>query len=107
MSDNKNSNNDHSADGAADHGRLDVLRDTMSGTYEVTTEASTYVIDLDGRTLVRLPDADDASDLRRDGQHVHLVRLMACSIGEPMVVVIDLLVPNVVDTTRRTGLLHR
>lgn len=81
---------------------LDTLVDTMTGTYSVTTEMSTYLLDLDTRALIRVPDADNAADLRRDGEAVSLVRVQVCNVGLPMIVVIDLLVPGVWDTTRCT-----
>jgi len=40
--------------------------------------------------------------LRRDGQCVDLISLTECSIGRPMNLIIDLHVPGVMRTTRRT-----
>lgn len=78
------------------------LAEGATGTYSVCTMASTYVLDMDARTLMRLPNAAEAADLRRDCRTVELLRLEICIVGLPMVAVIDLHVPGVSSTTRCT-----
>lgn len=80
--------------------QLSELVDTDHGQYNVTTEMSTYAIDMDARTLLRLPDTDDASDLRRDGHLVELLAVDFCAVGEPALWTINLDVPGVPYTTR-------
>lgn len=87
---------------AADSG-VKSLAGTDIGRYLVTTASgSTYLVDLDGRTLVRLPPSDEDAELRRDGEPVALLFILECTVGMEMVVLIDLLVPGVAFTTRRT-----
>ncbi|KQO98839.1 hypothetical protein ASF30_12310 [Leifsonia sp. Leaf264] len=64
----------------------------MAGAYRVATASgSEYLIDIDGRTLTRLPSvgitdielADPSSPLRRDGDAVQLFQLIDCTVGRP------------------------
>lgn len=87
---------------AADSG-VKSLTGTDFGRYLVTTASgSTYLVDLDGRTLVRLPRADEDAELRRDGEPVALLSVLECTVGMEMVVLIDIRVPGVAFTTRHT-----
>jgi len=61
-----------------------------TGRWAITTEASTYVVDLDQRTVVRRPVWTDAAELRRDGDAHPLLELVACVVGAPMRLSIDL-----------------
>lgn len=70
-----------------------------AGRWQVTTETSVYLLDLDDRRITRVPDAGagpppglDAppiAALRRDHEPVPLLSLISCTIGEPMRMLID------------------
>ncbi|QNO38648.1 hypothetical protein H4J02_06560 [Protaetiibacter sp. SSC-01] len=81
------------------------LNDEDDGTWRVTTASGTaYLLDLDKREGVRLPagaDTDSAA-LRRDGATFRLLALMACRMGEPAALLVDLSLPGVPMTTRIT-----
>lgn len=81
------------------------LNGETAGRYFVSTESgSVYLVDLDRLMMSRLPAMDMSADrsLRRDGQSVDLISLVECSIGRPMNLIIDLHVPGVMRTTRRS-----
>lgn len=83
--------------------RSESLAGVATGKHLVTTAAgSTYLLDLDEQTIVRLPRADEEAKLRRDGAPVRLLSILECTVGTDMVVLIDLAVPGVAFTTRRT-----
>ena len=86
---------------------VDVLRvtDSESGLFAVgTVSGSTYLLDLDGRTVRRIRvDHDPWHQLRRDGEEIRLLEIIRCVIREPMVLIIDLQVPGVAYTTRETS----
>ena len=77
------------------------------GRWQVTTETSTYLLDFDLQTALRVPDsgagAADArpSSLRGDHLPVRLLRLAALQIGRPMVLYVSLEDPDII-TIRRT-----
>lgn len=55
------------------------IDDGSAGVWLVTTETgSTYVLDLQERTLQRTGDADT---LRRDGEHLILNQVIQCQVG--------------------------
>ncbi|KGJ79914.1 hypothetical protein GY21_03245 [Cryobacterium roopkundense] len=81
------------------------LNSENTGRYLVTTgSGSVYLIDLDRSVMSRVPAMDMTADrsLRRDGQPVDIISLVQCSVGRPMNLIIDLHVPGVMRTTRRT-----
>lgn len=75
-----------------------MLDDHSGGCWEVVTWSSTYLLDLDARTVTRAPDTgfvDGAGQgvagagvrhtaMRLDGLPIPLVRLEACEPGRPM-----------------------
>lgn len=69
-----------------------------------TVTGTTYLLDLDNMLVVRRSDlsASDDSILRRDGAPISLIRLQHCEVGDRMVLVLDLQVPEV-DFTARTS----
>lgn len=75
--------------------------DSVGGRYEITTAASSYLIDLDRQVLRRLPRTGnpEGSLLRRDDQLVALLRVVECSVGRQMILLIDLHVVGVPYTT--------
>lgn len=81
------------------------LEDSVPGRYEViTASGSRYVIDLHRMRLRRLPPVGGWADrtLRRDGAEISLLEVVACTVGREMVLLVDLCVPGVIATTRRT-----
>ena len=76
--------------------------DSVGGRYEVTTAASSSLIDLDRQVLRRLPRTGnpEGSLLRRDDELVTLLRVVECSVGRRMILLIDLHVAGVPFTTR-------
>ena len=79
------------------------LMDGVTGRFTVRTESgSTYLLDLDLCEMCRKPAADDPErehGLRRDGC---TVRLLRCTVGCSMQLLVDLAVPGVDATTRRS-----
>lgn len=86
---------------------IDVLRvtDSESGQFAVgTVSGSTYVLNLDTRTIRRIRvDHNPWHELRRDGEEIRLLEVVRCVVREPMILRIDLEVPDVVYTTRETS----
>lgn len=83
---------------------VDSLRETRSGRFVVTTTSkSRYLLDLDASTMRRLPALDIAVDrsLRRDGEVIDVIALR-CSVGRPMLLVVDLHIPGTLFTRRQT-----
>jgi hypothetical protein len=81
---------------------VEVLRNGGVGRWRVTTRTGTrYVLDLDRQGVRRIPAAGGSSDrMRRDNTDVHLVQVVECRIGAPLVLRINLGVPGVSVTTR-------
>jgi len=86
---------------------MDDLTDGTGGLWAVSTvSGSSYLLDLDARIMLRQTDpyVDDPGDgdhtLRRDGDPVHLIRLLHCAIGDGMVLMVNLGVDGVAYTTR-------
>lgn len=86
---------------------MDDLTDDAGGLWAVSTvSGSSYLLDLDSRIMLRQTDPyDDNRDegdhtLRRDGDPVHLIKLLHCAIGDGMVLVVNLGVDGVAFTTR-------
>ena len=76
--------------------------DSASGRYEVTTKSSCYVVDLDREVIMRRPRMGnpEGSLLRRDEELVTLLRVLDCTVGRRMILLIDLHVAGVPFTTR-------
>lgn len=90
--------------------QMETLMDASTGRYLVTTiSGSRYLIDLDGSTLKRLPAFDLALDrsLRRDGQDIHIVAIKDCTVGREMQLIVDLRLPGVFATKRRSTEVRR
>lgn len=86
---------------------MDDLTDDAGGLWaDSTVSGSSYLLDLDSRIMLRQTDPyDDNRDegdhtLRRDGDPVHLIKLLHCAIGDGMVLVVNLGVDGVAFTTR-------
>ncbi len=70
-----------------------MLTDTSWGRWKVSTMSGTsYVIDLDNRTVTRSADIARYGPSRgiSDGEPVPLVRLVECEIGRTMIVLVEL-----------------
>lgn len=71
-----------------------------TGQWQVTTETSLYLIDLDAKVVTRVPDAGAGrlpgaspvaiSSLRRDHEAVCLVELMDCELDRPLRMLLDM-----------------
>ena len=86
---------------------MDDLTDDAGGLWAVlTVSGSSYLLDLDSRIMLRQTDPyvdnRDEGDhtLRRDGDPVHLIKLLHCAVGDGMVLVVNLGVDGVASTTR-------
>lgn len=76
-----------------------MLDDSASGKWEVVTWSSTYLLDLDARTITRAPDSGTGDPtgggpvghtrMRQDHLPVPLVRIERCQSGQPMVLTVD------------------
>ena len=62
-----------------------------------TVTGTTYLLDLDNMLAVRRSDLSASDDciLRPDGAPISLIRLQHCEMGDPMVLLHDLQVPEV------------
>jgi len=68
------------------------LMDSVSGTFVVTTLTSTYVINLDLRAVVIIRGEDPvtpATIMDRDRELVDLIEIGDCTVGRPMVLLVD------------------
>lgn len=75
---------------------VDQLVDDDTGCWQITTQTSIYLLDLDARTLLRIPGAGDqgpnpatgavypVTALTDDRQPQPLWQLLRCRVGEPM-----------------------
>jgi hypothetical protein len=83
-------------------GPVYTLMDTPSGTYLVTTESATYLVDLDEGLIFRFPDAHDheVADLRFDKQALRLMGIHDCTVGREFTMFVSLGLPGVPWTLR-------
>lgn len=74
---------------------IDTLPGDATGSWLVTTESSSYLLDLTGRTATRYPGAGSdtvstsIAGLRRDADAIPLLGV-TCTVGKPMVLTLDL-----------------
>jgi hypothetical protein len=87
---------------------MDKIGPDPRGLYAVRTASAAYLLDLDAATATRSPlDPTDTptspagARLRRDGEQVILVAVLACEVDAPMQLLIALGSPGVL-TYRRT-----
>jgi len=80
------------------------LMDEVSGQFRVyTASGSTYWLDLDRYEMCRIPvwnDPEREHSLRRDGSTVRVLRVVECTVGRRMHLLIDLAVEGVDATVR-------
>ena len=83
---------------------MKTLMDSTTGTYRVATLSSVYIIDLDAEAVSRAPNIDgvDSAHLRQDERWTRLVRIVECTVGARMELLIDLGVAGVTFTSRRS-----
>jgi len=82
------------------------LTDQDDGAWVLHTENSRQLLDLDARTVTRLPQAPGLlSDLRRDGQDVPLLKVVHCRRGDSAAFILDLRADGVV-TLRSTSVVR-
>ncbi|MCH5642815.1 MULTISPECIES: hypothetical protein [unclassified Gordonia (in: high G+C Gram-positive bacteria)] len=67
----------------------EIKPDTDSGVWTVVTRTSTYLLDLDDKTLLRAPGVGGTDDeewtvsrLRRDSEDIPLLGVKSCRVGE-------------------------
>ena len=70
--------------------------------YLAGTDTGSYPVDIDERALLRRPKPEGAEALRRNGEPAASHPLLNCTVAREMVAFIDLRVPSVTFTTRRT-----
>jgi hypothetical protein len=71
-----------------------------TGQWQVTTETSLYLVDLDAQSVTRVPDAGAGTppglspvaiaSLRRDHEPVTLIELIECQLDRPLRMLLDL-----------------
>ena len=79
--------------------------DEAHGTYLVRTTASRYVLSLDLQIVIRFPDTGPPTEvaaLRRDCDQIQLLAVEDATVGRPMILIVDLHLPNVPFTLRRS-----
>jgi hypothetical protein len=84
---------------------LHTLMDQARGAYLVRTTASRYLISLDLNIVRRHPDAGPPTEvaaLRCDHEQLDLLAVFECTVGSPMVLALDLHLPFVPFTLRRS-----
>jgi hypothetical protein len=88
----------------------------LAGRWQVTTETSVYLLDLDKNQVTRVPDAGAGPPpglsppaiawLRRDHEPVSLLKLVTCTVGEPMRMLIDIRRDGVITLRMTTVVRH-
>ena len=84
---------------------MHTLMDQARGAYLVRTQSSRYVISLDLQLVSRFPDAGPPTEvaaLRRDCDQIDLLAVEDATVGRPMILIVDLHLPNVPFTLRRS-----
>jgi len=84
---------------------MHTLMDQTHGAYLVRTTSSRYVISLDLQIVIRFPDTGPPTEvaaLRRDHDQIDLLAIEEATVGRPMNLIVDLHLPNVPFTLRRS-----
>jgi len=84
---------------------MQTLMDQARGVYLVRTTASRYVLSLDLLVVTRFPDTGPptaVAALRRDHDQLDLLAVFECTVGSAMVLALDLHLPFVPFTLRRS-----
>lgn len=89
---------------------MNTLTDDATGCFVVTTQsASRYWLDLNRRLLRRVTSTQSQTTLhlRGDGEYIDLIEIVDCRLGHPMVLLINLNLPDVWLTTRESTIVVR
>ena len=89
---------------------MDSLTNSSRGFWSVeTVSGSSHLLDMDNLVLLRQanPSADEDGTLRRDGDPIQLIQLVHCEVGEHMLLLVKLSVPDVLCATRVSTTLLR
>ena len=84
---------------------MHTLMDQAHGSYLVRTTSSRYVISLDLRVFTRYPGTGPPTEvaaLRRDHGQIDLLSVYECTVGKSMELIVDLHLPDVPFTVRRS-----
>jgi hypothetical protein len=84
---------------------MHTLMDEARGSYLVRTTSSRYLISLDLNIIRRHPDPGPptaVAALRRDNDQIDLLRVYECTVGKSMELIVDLHLPTVPFTLRRS-----
>jgi len=79
--------------------------DEARGAYLVRTTASRYIISLDLNVVSRFPETGPPTEvaaLRRDHDQIDLLAVYECTVGKSMELIVDLHLPFVPFTLRRS-----
>jgi len=79
--------------------------DESRGAYLIRTTASRYIISLDLNVVSRFPDTGPPTEvaaLRRDHDQIDLLAVYECTVGKSMELIVDLHLPFVPFTLRRS-----
>ena len=82
---------------------MDQLTNSSRGLWSTETiSGNSYLLDVDNRVILCQadPSGAEAGTLRRDGDPIHLIRLVHCEVGDHMLLLVNLSAPGVVCTTR-------
>jgi hypothetical protein len=70
--------------------------------YEVVTESSSYILNLDDKLAIRVP-GKEAENLRKDREWFRIHKILSCEIGKPMILLCSEINDRLdVFTTRRS-----
>lgn len=84
---------------------MHTLMDQARGAYLVRTKSSRYLISLDLNVVSRFPGdgpPTKVAALRRDCDQIDLLAVEEATVGRPMILIVDLHLPNVPFTLRRS-----
>lgn len=79
--------------------------DQAHGAYVIRTTSSRYLISLDLSVVRRFPGDGSptvVAALRRDHDQIDLLAIKEATVGRPMILIVDLHLPNVPFTLRRS-----
>lgn len=81
----------------------DTLSGVTSGMYLISTRSgSQQVIDLDRMTICRIAPANINRPLRQDDAELDILFMGKCEVGRELILVVDLHLPGIASTFRRT-----
>jgi hypothetical protein len=84
---------------------ITTLRGVTTGTYLISTNSGArYILNLDRTTICRIapPRSESAETLRQDGDEIDVVEMGDFEVGQTVLFVVNLHIPGVVSTIRRS-----